>query len=332
MNGQETMSNYEEKQMLSKKECEQYFEECEKTIRSIKLQAIEAIEKRDREIDELKEAKTQAIEAIEKKNRRIDDLEKRLKEEQEVVSQQIKEIKNKTDRIVLIEEELGVIKELKELIENKSNNELNLLRSELEAKKVELNKEQETHLQLKEDFKKQEEQYNKNREKWEKEREDFNEQIKVYEQIEAEKERIKTDLENLKEEIHHELYEQYCNLPSDFRETRCKSIDSSNLYNFIRTSAQDAAMSSLYGFIRDDTKERRDGTRALMEFFDSLFGAISKEKPSLKRLSVSRGDGFRDREMIKIGDGSPQGKVKEVIFEGCAKDGEVIFKSLVEVE
>lgn len=327
MNTQETMSNYEEKQMLSKMEYEQYFEECEKTIKNIKLQAIRAIEKRDREIDELKRDKTQTIEVIEQKNRMIDDLKKSLKEEWEVVSQQMKEIKNKTDKIVLFEGELSVIKEL---IENKNSNELDSYKKALEAKEAELRKEQEAHSELKEKFDILVKKYNKDEEKWKEEKKDFNEQIKVYEQIETEKERIKTDLENLKEEIHYELYKQYCNLPSDFRNEFTYIVPTS-IFAFLQTSGRERILQELHTFIHGAIQKNQPWAEDLKSFFDLLFKASQIYEPSLKRLETKEGDDYDSREMVRIKGESNQRKVADVLFLGYKKGG-MTKESLVEVK
>ncbi|RDU71831.1 hypothetical protein [Helicobacter brantae] len=306
MNRQEIINNYDENQILSKEEYEQYFNECEETIRSIKLHAIKAIEKRDKTIA---------------------NLEKKLNEEQGVVNRQIEGIRSKTDKIGLIEE---VLKELKDLVENKNNSELVSLKKALEGKKIELKNEQEAHSKLKTDCEEKEKQYDDNKREWEQKEKALNERIEAYEQIEDEKNNIEADLKNLREEIHYELYEQYCNLPSDFR-NEFTYIVPINIFAFLQTSGRERILQELHTFIHGAITNNQPWVEDLKSFFDLLFKASQTYNPSLKRLETKEGDDYNSKEMISIKGELIQRRVADVLFLGYKQDN-MTKESLVEVK
>lgn len=301
-------------------------------VEQIKKQAILAIEKREKVIVE--------------KDQEIKELKKELEREQDRTENLLGAINSKTDAIKNIYEEQGKTKELmgllKDLVQSKNDEEREKLKTQLEetqasliSERTSLSKQIEALTTAKEQLEQENEENAKKVEELNKKIEELNEHLTQEQekcgQSEVEKEQVTNELNKLKEDMHYELYEQYCALSEDFR-NRCISIDFSDLYCFVKTSSQDGVLKTLYEFIKDDARLGKPEVGSLMNFFDALF-EVQAKKGEFMRFGVGIGDEYTDREMIKIGGGPVQGKVKKVIFRGYRRVvGNESGKSLVEVE
>lgn len=303
-----------------------------KYVDQIKEQAILAIEKRDK--------------VIAQKDKEIEELRVKLEEEQRTIKNLLVEINNETKKINNIGKEQEMIKRLIEfltgLVENKNNEKLQELEKKLDETQTSLTNERtsfskqiEALTMTKEQLEQENEENAKKVEKLNQKINELNEHLTQEQekcrQSEAEKEQVTNELNKLKEDMHYELYEQYCALSEDFR-NRCISIDFSDLYCFVKTSSQDGILKTLYEFIKEDVRLGKPEVGSLMNFFDALF-EVQAKKGEFMRFGVGIGDEYTDREMIKIGGGPVQGKVKKVIFRGYKRVvGNESGKSLVEVE
>lgn len=317
---------------MSDMDCGLIKDEFEGYVEQIKKQAILAIEKREG--------------VIAKKDQEIKKLEEELKTGKNLTENLLEAINGKTDAIKNIYEEQGKIKELmgllKDLVQNKNDEEREKLKTQLERTQASLTSERtsfskqiEALTMTKEQLEQENEENAKKVEKLNQKINELNEHLTQEQekcrQSEAEKEQVTNELNKLKEDMHYELYEQYCALSEDFR-NRCISIDFSDLYCFVKTSSQDGILKTLYEFIKDDARLGKPEVGSLMNFFDALF-EVQAKKGEFERFGVGIGDEYTDREMIKIGGGPVQGKVKKVIFRGYKRVvGNESGKSLVEVE
>lgn len=306
-----------------------------KYVDQIKEQAILAIEKRDK--------------AIAQKDKEIEELQAKLEEEQRMTKNLLVEIKNETKKINNIDKEQEVIKKLIEfltgLVKNKNNTELEELKEKLNETQTSLIEErkksskqmenltatkEELELEKQENAKKVEE-LNK---KIEELKEHLTQEQEKCRQSEAEKEQVTNELNKLKEDMHYELYEQYCALSDNFKK-KFTYIKFSNIFGFFKASSDNRILPELHNFICNDLvgKNAKDGAEvdSLIDFFNALFEAHQSQDVSLKRLDTKERDKYDNRTMIATDTNVTSGSVTKVILAGYQK-GEASIQSLVEVK